>query len=152
VVLQKRKGTERRVEMKLTGIESSFLELRTKSTIKEGIQWHEKNNDGSEIVCYCPGDGSRYVIIVNPIKGYTKRTLKKMGLSISGESLLITLASDPGSVRSFITSRRSFISYDWIMPKLGLGLASAITVAEFIAWLIDGDAWSSEEARERCSE
>jgi len=125
-----------------------FLELRTKATIEEGIQWREQNDDGSEVVCYCPGDGTRYVVIVSPIKGYSDETLKKMGLSTKWENVLITLASDPGNAHSLITHRGAFVAYDWLKPKLDVTLASAITLAEFVGWLIGGNAWSCDDARE----
>lgn len=129
-----------------------YLELRTKATIEEGIQWREKRDDGSEAVCYCPGDGTRYVVIVSPLTGYSDETLENMGLSREWENVIVTLASDPGNARSLITHRGAFIAYDWIKPKLNTTLASSITLAEFLGWLLDGNAWSCDDAREHYAE
>ena len=128
-----------------------YLNLREKETIEEGIQWREQNDDGSEVVCYCPGDGTRYVVIVSPIR-FPDETLKQMGLSREWENVLITLASDPGNARSLLTHRGAFIAYDWLKPKLDVTLASAITLSEFVGWLIGGKAWSCDEAREHFAE
>ena len=128
-----------------------MLSLRTKKTIKEGIEWREKLDDGRESVCYCPGDGTRYVIILSPMTGYSEYTLIQMGLSSEDENFVVTLASDPGCVRSVITCRGAFIAHDWIGSRLDVTLASSITLAEFLGWLLGGDAWSCDDAREHYS-
>jgi hypothetical protein len=129
-----------------------YLSLRTKATIEEGIQWREKLDDGREAVCYCPGDGTRYVIIVSPMGGYSDGTLESMGLSTQWENIVITFANDPGHVRSFITHRGAFVDHDSVRSKLDVTFASSITLAEFIGWLIDGDAWSCDRARKHYSD
>jgi len=129
-----------------------YLDLRTKKSIQEGIQWREQKEDGSEVVCYCPGDGTRYVLVIMSLAWLSEASREKLGVGVQGHPLMITLASDPGNARSFATYRGSFVHYDYIQEKLGTTLASSVTLAEFIGWLIDGKAWSCDEAREHFSD
>jgi len=128
-----------------------YLSLRTKSTIEEGITYRERLPDGREVVEYQPGDGSRYLLIISPLDDFTQCTCDRIGVS-HGDGVIVTHASDPGDPRSLITHRGATIAYSWLRPKFRTTLASAITLAELVAFLIDGKALSCEEAQRRFDE
>lgn len=126
-----------------------FLELRTKATIEEGIQWHEAtwHGAGNEAVCYCPGDGTRYVIILTPLVGFSAEIRRNLGVGVEGEPVLVSLASDLGNVRGMVVDRGVFVDYNFVRKHLDTSLSSSIVLAEFIGWLLGGSAWSCDEAR-----
>lgn len=128
-----------------------YLSLRTKPTVEEGITHRERLPDGREVVEYQPGDGSRYLLIISPLDGFSRCTCERMGIG-HGDGVIVTHASDPGDSRSLITHRGATIAYNWLQPKFRTTLASAITLSELVAFLIGGKALSCEEAQRRFDE
>ena len=126
-----------------------LLDLRRKATIEEGIVYRERLEDGREVVEYEPGDGTRYLIIVSPLTGFSDTTCGRVGIGKDQENVIVTLANNPGAVKSMVVSRGDFIAYDDVHKSLGFTMASSVTLAEFLGWLLGGSAWSCEEAQEQ---
>ena len=57
-----------------------ILDLRTKPTVQDGIVLQEKN--GSQIIVYEPGNGTRYTLVITPITsfGFTFKARDALGL------------------------------------------------------------------------
>ena len=128
-----------------------YLSLRTKPTIEAGIVYREILPDGREVVGYEPGDGTRYLLIISPLDGFAMLTCLEVGIDPSLKNVIVTHASDPGDPRSLITYRGGHLHYEDVKRLLRTTLASAITLAEVIAYLIGGTALSCDEAQ-KCFE
>ena len=127
-----------------------MLDLRTKPTVEAGIHHREKLEDGRDVVEYTPGDGTRYLVIISPLTGFSDQTRSKVG--ISENSVIVTLASNPGFPTSMVTHRGAFVHYSHVQERLGTTLASSVTLAELLAYLLDGNSFSCEEVQAQYAE
>jgi hypothetical protein len=123
-----------------------YLSLRTKPTVEAGIVFREAFPDGREVVRYEPGDGTRYILIVSPLDGFSECTHREVGLCYRWDNVIVTYASDPGDPHSMITHRGGHIHYETVRERLKTTLASSITLAEVIAYVLGGTALSCDEA------
>lgn len=127
-----------------------MLNLRTKPTVEAGIRHREKFEDGRDVVEYTPGDGTRYLVIISPLTGFSDQTRSKVG--IGENSVIVTLASNPGFPTSMVTHYGAFVHYLQVQERLGTTLASSVTLAELLAYLLDGKAFSCEEVQTQYAE
>ena len=101
-------------------------DIRTVATIQAGILI-DRQNAGVRFIDYCPGNGSRYEIVVSHLN-----ELEVPGCS--DNFVLVSLKKTPSTWVSY--PFKSFASYDHIMKKLDVTLVDALALHEIINYIL----------------
>ena len=125
----------------MTEITKDMLDLRTKPTVKDGLVFDSINSPATgsgamvRFVDYQPGNGTRYWFSIMNTDDFDNEVNKKLGFYESSGYLV----TDLNHMKSMVLTREGFISYDFIMEKLGCGISDAYVLAELFGKLLGRD-------------
>jgi len=120
------------------------MEYRTKSTIEESITRDHRLADGARLVEYQPGNGTRYILLVNRVEG-PSGARELLSLPDVGGWIISRLIGHQTSV--LVHSAGGTMHWSYVMEKFRCGRADAVVLAELIGHLTGIHAMSCAEVR-----
>lgn len=116
---------------------------RTISSARNLQGCEEKFPGGTMLVDYCPGNGTRYVLVVTDLTSLDE-DLKLLGRD--GEKQCHQIAWMNGGAGKAITiGGHDFLHYSYVRNKFQCSEVDAVVLAELIGYLVDRPAMSCEE-------
>lgn len=121
------------------------LDLRTKKTIEEGIESCETTH-GVRIVEYSPGNGTRYVLSLVELHGFSPETSEWFGFDPKGFAWLVTwLNHSPMTSMVVVKDDGALLHWIYLREKLNAGVPDAIVLAEVIGYITGRSYFPCEE-------
>lgn len=120
-------------------------ELRQKS-IQESIVG-KSGRPSSRVIDYCPGNGTRYLLVISDLGGIEKWGLDLLGRT--GRCYLVSWMNGGVSGRCMTVGSSDFLHYSYVREKLGCSEVDAVVLAEAIAHFCGLTAVSCEQYEAR---
>lgn len=92
---------------------------------------------------YCPGNGTRYVLLVTDVSKMSDEALKHMGRS--GDRCYVVSHLNGGAGHSMTVGGGDFLHYNYVREKLKVNEVDAVVIAEIVAFMCQLKAVSCEE-------
>ena len=120
------------------------LEVRTKSTVEEGITHREDLDVGRTFISYAPGNGSQYNLLFTNVTSFGPGARDLLGIRAGW---LVTLTNADPRPSILISETKEKLYWGYILTHLGrsIGKADAVVLAELIGYFTGRPYVTSEE-------
>jgi len=121
------------------------LDVRTKTTIEEGIRIREEHGD-STFLLYAPGNGVLYTVLIQKLSTCSPEMKDRLGLGMLGDGWLVTYLSGlPMTSMVLVDNKGELLHWEYVREKLRLSISDAIVLAELIGHMLGRPYLPSED-------
>jgi len=117
------------------------MDLRTKTTVEEGIVLDETSDIG-RVIEYQPGNGTRYLVLIQHLDCLSSKAHERIGCS--ADSILITTLTDPSNQRAVVAGASGLLHWSRL-ERLFPSVSDQIVVAEMVGHVMGLDHVTCEE-------
>lgn len=126
-----------------------ILDIRTKATVEEGIRVRQEM-EGRLFVSYEPGNGTRYLLLLTKLDGFSESVTELIG--VGPKCWSVTLLNREPHPLVFISDNGQLLHWSYVSEKLGLRIPDAVVVAELIGHLTGRPYITGEEVMKSLDE
>lgn len=121
------------------------LDVRTKTTIEEGIKLREDRGD-STFLLYAPGNGTKYAVLIQRSSLYSPELKDRLGLGVDGDGWIATYLNGLPMVSMVVADHQGeLLHWKYVREKLKVSEADAVVLAELLGHVTGRTYIPSEE-------
>ena len=120
------------------------MDVRTLPSIEQGIKIRDVQGS-STLISYCPGNGTKYLILITDVSHLGPESKDFMGLGSRGWGWLVTHVGHTPMTSMVVIDNGALLHWEYVREKLSVSISDAVVLAELIGFVTNRSYISSDD-------